>query len=104
MEECARSRDAEVSCQNESETGAMLLISKIKTWAKSLERDIVALLARRSRRPRSLVCQSSGWAVAAHALSPVDLIPDFIPVLGYLDDLISCQSASCWPSASLRRN
>jgi uncharacterized membrane protein YkvA (DUF1232 family) len=27
-------------------------------------------------------------AVAAYALSPIDLIPDFIPVLGYLDDLV----------------
>ncbi len=29
-----------------------------------------------------------GWLVIAHTFSPIDLIPDFIPVLGYLDDLI----------------
>jgi uncharacterized membrane protein YkvA (DUF1232 family) len=29
-----------------------------------------------------------GWLVAGYALSPIDLIPDFVPVLGYLDDLV----------------
>lgn len=42
-------------------------------------------------RPRSRVpwyAKVAAGVVAAYALSPIDLIPDFIPVLGYLDDLI----------------
>jgi len=66
----------------------MQLISKAKIWAKSLKRDIVALwlAARDPRVPWH--AKAVAGAVAAYALSPVDLIPDFIPVLGYLDDLI----------------
>ncbi|MBB4289557.1 uncharacterized membrane protein YkvA (DUF1232 family) [Rhizobium leguminosarum] len=66
----------------------MQLISKAKTWAKSLKRDIVALwlAARDARVP--WYAKAVAGAVAAYALSPVDLIPDFIPVLGYLDDLL----------------
>ncbi|MBX4931508.1 YkvA family protein [Rhizobium bangladeshense] len=66
----------------------MQLISKAKNWAKSLKRDIVALwLAARDRRVPWYAKAVVG-AVAAYALSPIDLIPDFIPVLGYLDDLV----------------
>jgi uncharacterized membrane protein YkvA (DUF1232 family) len=66
----------------------MQLISKAKLWAKSLKRDVVALwlAARDNRVPWYAKAVAGG--VAAYALSPVDLIPDFIPVLGYLDDLI----------------
>ena len=66
----------------------MQLISKAKIWAKSLKRDIVALwlAARDARVP--WYAKAVAGAVAAYALSPVDLIPDFIPVLGYLDDLV----------------
>ena len=66
----------------------MRLISKAKIWAKSLKRDIVALwLAARDTRVPWYAKVVAG-AVAAYALSPVDLIPDFIPLLGYLDDLV----------------
>ncbi|MFP3541867.1 YkvA family protein [Rhizobium sp. SIMBA_035] len=66
----------------------MSLISQAKIWAKSLKRDIVALwlAARDPRVPWH--AKAVAGAVAAYALSPVDLIPDFIPVLGYLDDII----------------
>jgi len=66
----------------------MQLISKAKIWAKSLKRDIVALwlAARDTRVP--WYAKAVAGAVAAYALSPIDLIPDFIPVLGYLDDLV----------------
>lgn len=64
------------------------MLKKAKAWAKTLKRDIVALWlgARDPRVPLS--AKLVAGAVAAYALSPVDLIPDFIPVLGYLDDLI----------------
>ena len=66
----------------------MQLISKAKIWAKSLKRDIVALwlAARDARVPWH--AKAVAGAVAAYALSPIDLIPDFIPILGYLDDLL----------------
>jgi uncharacterized membrane protein YkvA (DUF1232 family) len=60
----------------------------LQGWARSLKRDLVALwLAARDRRT-PWVAKATASAVAAYALSPIDLIPDFIPVLGYLDDLL----------------
>ena len=60
----------------------------IKMWAKNLKRDVVELwlAARDSRVP--VMAKIIAGATAAYALSPIDFIPDFIPVLGYLDDLI----------------
>lgn len=53
-----------------------------------MKRDVVALwiAARDARTP--LAAKVVAALVAAYALSPIDLIPDMIPVLGYLDDLI----------------
>lgn len=66
----------------------MLWIANAKSWARTIKRDVVALwLAARDRRVPWYAKAAAG-AVAAYALSPIDLIPDFIPVLGYLDDLV----------------
>lgn len=60
----------------------------LKTWARSLKRDVLALWIA-ARDPRvSWHAKALAAFVAAYALSPIDLIPDFVPVLGYLDDLI----------------
>lgn len=57
-------------------------------WASALKRQtlVVWLAARDPRTP--LAVRLLALAVAAYALSPIDLIPDFIPVIGYLDDLL----------------
>ena len=60
----------------------------LRAWARSLKRDVLALwiAARDPRVPWPVKALAA--AVAAYALSPIDLIPDFIPLLGYLDDLL----------------
>lgn len=64
------------------------MLDPVKRWAKALKRDVLALwLAARDIRVPWYAKVLAG-AVAAYALSPIDLIPDFIPVLGYLDDII----------------
>jgi uncharacterized membrane protein YkvA (DUF1232 family) len=61
---------------------------KLAHHLRNLKRDVVALwLAARDPRVPWHAKLLAG-AVAAYALSPIDLIPDFIPVLGYLDDLL----------------
>ena len=64
------------------------MLAALKAWAGRLKRDVVALwLAARDPRTPWLAKMLAGF-VAAYALSPIDLIPDFIPVLGLLDDLL----------------
>lgn len=64
------------------------LVTVLGDWARRLKRDVIALwLAGRDRRV-PLAAKLVAGAVAAYALSPIDLIPDFVPVIGYLDDLV----------------
>lgn len=59
-----------------------------KDWARAIKRDAHALYLA-ARDPRvPWYAKAVAIGVAAYAASPIDLIPDFIPVLGYLDDLI----------------
>ena len=60
----------------------------LKERASRLKRDIPAVfLALRSKKT-PIPAKILGAVTLAYALSPVDLIPDFIPVLGYLDDVL----------------
>ena len=66
----------------------MSLFHQLQRWARGLKRDTVALYLA-ARDPRvPWYAKAVAACVAAYALSPIDLIPDFIPVLGYLDDVI----------------
>jgi uncharacterized membrane protein YkvA (DUF1232 family) len=63
-------------------------LDRAKLWARAIKRDVIAiwLAARDPRTPWAARILAA--SVAAYALSPIDLIPDFVPVLGYLDDLL----------------
>ena len=70
-------------------TGTHITIrERLRGWARQIKRDVHALYlaARDTRVP--WYAKVAAIAVAAYALSPIDLIPDFIPVIGYLDDLV----------------
>ena len=63
-------------------------MEKIKAWAKKLKRQIFILyFAYRDERVPWYVKLFTA-CIVAYAFSPIDLIPDFIPILGYLDDVI----------------
>jgi uncharacterized membrane protein YkvA (DUF1232 family) len=64
------------------------VLRQVKQWARTIKRDAVAVwIAARDPRVPWYAKVVAGM-VAAYALSPIDLIPDFVPVLGYVDDLI----------------
>jgi len=66
----------------------MTFLQTLKTRARELKREtyVLYLAVRDPRTP--WYARAIAAAVVAYALSPIDLIPDFIPVIGYLDDLI----------------
>lgn len=66
----------------------MQLLDTVRTWAVRLRRDGLTLwfALRDARTP--WLARALAWLVVAYALSPIDLIPDFIPVLGYLDEVL----------------
>jgi uncharacterized membrane protein YkvA (DUF1232 family) len=64
------------------------MFERMKLWARSIRRDVHAIYLA-SHDPRvPWYAKVLAISIAAYALSPIDLIPDFIPVLGYLDEVI----------------
>lgn len=61
---------------------------RLKRWAKALKRDAIALWIAAQDKRTPFAAKLVAGCVAAYALSPVDLIPDFIPILGYLDEML----------------
>jgi uncharacterized membrane protein YkvA (DUF1232 family) len=60
----------------------------LRDWARRIKRELVTV-ATAARDPRTpWVARVLALLVVAYALSPIDLIPDFIPILGLLDDVI----------------
>ncbi|MEQ8197624.1 MAG: YkvA family protein [Clostridiaceae bacterium] len=68
--------------------GLKAVFEKLKIWAKELKSNVLALYIAYKRPDVPWYAKLLAIIVVGYALSPIDLIPDFIPVLGYLDDLI----------------
>jgi uncharacterized membrane protein YkvA (DUF1232 family) len=69
-------------------TGRAGLIARTKAWARGFARDLDALRLAAADPRVPWHAKALAVCVVAYALSPIDLIPDFVPVLGYLDDLV----------------
>ena len=66
----------------------MSITCDLRTWARRIKRGGVALWFAGKNPGTPWYAKALGVFVVAYALSPIDLIPDFIPVLGYLDDVL----------------
>lgn len=64
------------------------MISRVKKWAKKMKKELFILYSASKDKDVPWYAKALILIVIAYALSPIDLIPDFIPVIGYLDDLI----------------
>ena len=73
-----------------------MVTSPLRGWARRLKREALTVyfVARHPATPWWI--RLLALIVAAYALSPIDLIPDFIPVLGYLDDLLLVPLGCGW--------
>jgi uncharacterized membrane protein YkvA (DUF1232 family) len=67
---------------------ALAWLDRAKQWARAIKRDVIAIWLAAKDKRTPLAARILAACVAAYALSPIDLIPDFVPVLGYLDDLL----------------
>jgi uncharacterized membrane protein YkvA (DUF1232 family) len=67
---------------------AMQWLTALRSWARRIRRDAMTLWFARSHPQTPWAAKALGVVVVAYALSPIDLIPDVIPVLGYLDDAL----------------
>ena len=64
------------------------MLEKLKRWAILLRGELLTLWFSRSHPDTPMLAKIIAIVVVAYAFSPIDLIPDFIPILGYVDDLI----------------
>lgn len=65
-----------------------MAVRRIKDWARSITRDVHAIYLAARDPDTPWYAKALAFFIAAYALSPIDLIPDFIPILGYLDEVI----------------
>ena len=71
-------------------------LARMKTWAHGIKRDVVTVYFAARDPQAPWFARLVAFVVAAYALSPIDFIPDFIPILGYVDDLLIVPLGVMW--------
>lgn len=66
----------------------MTFLERIKGWARAIKRDLATIWLAARHPGVPWYAKAVAIATVTYALSPIDLIPDFVPVLGYVDDLL----------------
>ena len=69
------------------------MLLELRRRARAIKRDTLALYLAARHPATPPIAKVLAVLIAAYALSPIDLVPDFIPVLGYLDDVILLPAA-----------
>jgi uncharacterized membrane protein YkvA (DUF1232 family) len=65
-----------------------MLKPHLADWAHKFKQDIIVLYLASQDSRTPFICKALTIFIAAYALSPIDLIPDYIPIIGWLDDLL----------------
>jgi len=78
--------------------------NKIKDKVRELKRKVSALFLAYKHKDTPLAAKIVAAIAVGYALSPIDLIPDFIPVLGYLDDIIILPLLITWAIKLISEN
>lgn len=73
---------------NDPSCGSMMFFMNLKERAKQLKTHIPAVFIALGKKETPTAAKILAGITLIYALSPIDLIPDFIPVLGYLDDIL----------------
>lgn len=60
----------------------------IRAWARRIKRDVMVLWFARKHPDTPLLAKVICVLAVLYALSPIDLVPDFVPILGYVDDML----------------
>jgi len=66
----------------------LTLRQRLKEWARKLKNEVIAMYFVMKHPETPMYAKVFAAIVVGYALSPIDLIPDFVPILGYMDDLI----------------
>jgi len=74
--------------QEKAKEPELTLDQRLKQWARKLKNEVIAMYFVMKHPETPLYAKVFAAIVVGYALSPIDLIPDFVPILGYVDDVI----------------
>jgi uncharacterized membrane protein YkvA (DUF1232 family) len=74
--------------QEKTKKSQLTLKQRLKQWAQNLKNEVIAMYFVMKHTKTPLYAKILVAIIVGYALSPIDLIPDFVPILGYVDDVI----------------